>query len=257
MRYPAFAALAALPFPEQLRRLRDPEVRARILADEDPNDDIFKVIMSDPWDQVYVLGDPPDYEPDPARSLACLARARGCDPKALAYDLLLENDGTAFLLYAITGYADGHLEAVREMLLHPQSALGASDGGAHCRAICDAGVPTFMLTHWGRDRSRGARLPLEWLVRKQTRDTARLFGLADRGVLAPGYKADVNLIDFARLQVRSPHMVFDLPGGAPRLMQTADGYRATLVRGEVVVEDGVPTGAHPGRVIRGSQAAPA
>jgi N-acyl-D-aspartate/D-glutamate deacylase len=143
------------------------------------------------------------------------------------------------------------------MLLHPQSALGASDGGAHCRAICDAGVPTFMLTHWGRDRSRGARLPLEWLVRKQTRDTARLFGLADRGVLAPGYKADVNLIDFARLQVRSPHMVFDLPGGAPRLMQTADGYRATLVRGEVVVEDGVPTGAHPGRVIRGSQAAPA
>jgi len=251
MRFPTFEALAGLPFAEQLQRLRDPEFKARVLADQDPNDDVFKLVMTDPWDKVYVLGDPPNYEPDPARSLANLARAAGRDPQELAYDLLLEDDGKAFLLYAITGYADGDLEAVRRMLLHPQSALGASDGGAHCRAICDAGVPTFMLTHWGRDRTRGEQLPLEWLVRKQTQDTARLFGLGDRGVLAPGYQADVNLIDFASLQVRAPHLVFDLPGGAPRLMQTADGYRATLVRGEVIVEGGEPTGAHPGRVVRG------
>ncbi len=251
MRFPTFATLEGLPFAEQLRHLRDPEFKARVLADHDPNDDVFKFVMTDPWDKVYVLGDPPNYEPDPARSLAHLARAAGRDPQEFAYDLLLEDDGKAFLLYAITGYADGNLEAVRRMLLHPQSALGASDGGAHCRAICDAGVPTFMLTHWGRDRTRGEQLPLEWLVRKQTQDTARLFGLGDRGVLAPGYQADVNLIDFDALQVRAPHLVFDLPGGAPRLMQTADGYRATLVRGEVIVEQGEPTGAYPGRVVRG------
>ena len=251
MRFPTFATLEGLPFTEQLRHLRDPEFKARVLADHDPNDDVFKLVMTDPWDKVYVLGDPPNYEPDPARSVAHLARGAGRDPQEFAYDLLLEDDGKAFLLYAITGYADGHLEAVRRMLLHPQSALGASDGGAHCRAICDAGVPTFMLTHWGRDRTRGEQLPLEWLVRKQTQDTARLFGLGDRGVLAPGYQADVNLIDFDTLQVRAPHLVFDLPGGAPRLMQIADGYRATLVRGEVIVEQGEPTGAYPGRVVRG------
>jgi N-acyl-D-aspartate/D-glutamate deacylase len=254
-RYPSFAAISSLPFDQQLARLRDPAFKARLLAEEDPNDDVFKLLMSSPWDKVYVLGDPPSYEPDPEQCLARLAARAGRDPLEMAYDLMLEDDGRAFLLFAITGYADGHLEAVRTMLLHPQSAIGAGDGGAHCRAICDAGVPTFMLTHWGRDRVRGERLPLEWLVRKQTHDTARLFGLDDRGLLAPGMKADVNLIDFERLRAHVPRIVFDLPGGAPRLMQTAEGYRATLVAGEVVAENGVATDARPGRLVRGGRCA--
>jgi N-acyl-D-amino-acid deacylase len=255
-RYRSFEALAGMSQDERMKRLRDPQFKAQLLAEEDPNQDAFALVMQSCWSHTYALGDPPDYEPDPSQSLAAIAAREGRDPKELAYDLMLQDDGKAFLLFAVLGYADGHLEAIRTMLEHPTSALGASDGGAHCRAICDAGMPTFMLTHWTRDRSRGAHLPLEWVVKKQTSDTARLFGLNDRGLLAPGYKADVNVVDYDRLRIGLPQFVFDLPAGAPRLIQKADGYLATLVSGEIVARDGEDTGARPGRLIRGWRQAP-
>jgi N-acyl-D-aspartate/D-glutamate deacylase len=156
-------------------------------------------------------------------------------------------------MLAILSYSDGDLEALREMLEHPASAFGLGDGGAHCGAICDASMTTFLLTHWVRDRSRGPRLPIEWVVRKMTRDTAWLYGLRDRGVVAPGMKADLNVIDWDRLELALPELVHDLPAGARRLVQRARGYEATLVSGIVTMREGEHTGALPGRVIRGPQ----
>jgi len=173
----------------------------------------------------------------------------------VAYDLLLEREGRELLYFPLLNYSDGDFEPIREMLLHPQAVLGLSDGGAHCGIICDASMPTFLLTHWVRDRHRGERLPLEWAVRMQTRNTARLFGLDDRGVLAPGFQADVNLIDFEALRLAPPEMIFDLPAQGRRLVQRASGYRTTLAHGEVIFEDGEPTGALPGKLIRGPQSA--
>ncbi len=164
---------------------------------------------------------------------------------------MLEQDAGHLLLTPFFNFAYGNHDAIREMLLHPAGVSGLSDGGAHCFMICDASVPTFMLTHWARDRSRGPGLPLEYAVRKQTSDTARLFGLGDRGVLAAGKKADVNIIDFDRLTLRMPHMAHDLPAGGARLLQEADGYVATIVSGEVTRRHGVDTGARPGRLVRG------
>jgi N-acyl-D-aspartate/D-glutamate deacylase len=156
-------------------------------------------------------------------------------------------------MFALLGYSYGNLDDMREMLLHPNAALGLSDGGAHCGVICDASVPTFMLTHWARDRARGERLPLEVVVKKMTADTARLYGLGDRGVVAAGMKGDLNVIDYDRLALRLPQLVFDLPGKARRLIQRADGYDATVVSGEVTMRDGEPTGARPGRLVRGAR----
>jgi N-acyl-D-aspartate/D-glutamate deacylase len=164
---------------------------------------------------------------------------------------MLAHDGRELLMFALLGYSYGNLDAMREMLLHPDAALGLSDGGAHCGVICDASIPTFMLTHWVRDRARGPQLPLPLVVRKMTRDTAALYGLGDRGVVAPGLRADLNLIDFERLQLRLPELVCDLPGGARRLVQRADGYVATIVAGETTMADGQDTAARPGRLVRG------
>jgi len=252
----SFLPLADKPPSEWLPSLRNPDFKAKLLAEHDPNSDAFAIILANCWESTYELGDPPDYEPSPEQSIAARARRLGREPADLAYDLMLEKDASNFLLFAVVGYPDGNLEAVREMMLHPRAVIGASDGGAHCRAICDAGVPSFLLTHWVRDRQRGGRLPLEWVVRKQTRDTAALYGLFDRGVIAPGYRADINLIDIATLQLGQPHLVHDLPAGAPRLVQKARGYVATFVRGEVVMREGEETGARPGRLIRGPQNAP-
>ena len=206
--------------------------------------------------KIFPLGDPPDYEPAPETSVAAIASRVGRDAEEVIYDLMLERDGRALLMIAVYGYSRGSLESIREMLAHPRSAFGLGDGGAHCGAICDASMTTFLLTHWVRDRARGPRLPLEGMVRKMTRDTAELYGLRDRGVLAPGYRADLNLIDFANLALEAPYVAYDLPAGARRLVQRARGYRATLVRGEVVFRDGEETGARPGRLIRGAQPAP-
>ncbi|MSO64952.1 MAG: D-aminoacylase [Alphaproteobacteria bacterium] len=250
-RHPSFKELERLPWPERLRRLRDPQTRARILADHDPNDDAFHNIMKRCWGGTYELGEPLDYEPDPVNSVATRARRQGIDPAALGYDLLLGEDGTAVLYFTAFNYADGDMETIRELLVHPLAVLGGGDGGAHVAYICDASVPTFMLTHWVRDRARGARLPLEWVVRKQAFDNACLYGFFDRGLVRPGMKADLNLIDFDALRLAKPYFANDLPAGALRLNQGAAGYVATYVAGEVVQRDGQETGARPGRLVRG------
>jgi len=169
------------------------------------------------------------------------------------YDALMDQDGKGLLYFPLFGYATGRFDAIEETMLHPQTGLSLADGGAHCGAICDAGTPTFMLMHWARDRKRGPRLPLEFVVRRQTMDTAHQYGLFDRGVLAPGRKADVNVIDFEHLDLEPPHMRYDFPAGGRRLYQSARGYGATLVAGQVIFENGEATGELPGHLIRGAK----
>jgi N-acyl-D-aspartate/D-glutamate deacylase len=197
------------------------------------------------------LGDPPDYEPPADASIAAIAARAGVDPEAVLYDHMLDDDGRALLFFPVLNYADGSAEPIREMILHPRSVLGLGDGGAHCGILCDASMTTFTLTHWVRDRRRGARIALEAAVRALTRDPAALYGLDDRGVLRPGAKADVNVIDFDRLGLRLPEMAYDLPGGARRVVQRTTGYDATILSGRVVSRDGAPTGVRPGRLVRG------
>jgi N-acyl-D-amino-acid deacylase len=247
---PTYMELQDLPLSERMARLRDPEVRARLLAEEPSADHPLSALLTFPLDRVFPLGDPPDYEPAPEQSIAARAARAGREPKEMVYDLMLEDDGRELLMWAVLNYAGGDSEPVREMLLHPASVLGGSDGGAHCGAICDASTPTSMLTHWARDRTRGERLPLPFVVKKQSADTARSFGLIDRGVVQPGFKADVNLIDDANLTLGRPEMAYDLPGGARRFTQRARGYVATIVSGEIVLEHDEETGARPGRLVR-------
>jgi N-acyl-D-aspartate/D-glutamate deacylase len=255
---PAYAPYRAMPRAERIARLRDPEVKRAILASRPDVSGLpgaGAMIMS-AFHMMFPLGDPPDYEPGPERSIAALARRDGRDPRELAYELMLERDGRGLIYLPILGYAGGDFEAIRAMMMHPSAVFGLSDGGAHCGLVCDASVPTFLLTHWVRDRTRGERIPLERVVESQTRRTARFYGLADRGVIAPGMKADLNVIDFDALQIHAPEMVYDLPAGARRLVQKIDGYRHTILSGEVTFEDGEPSGALPGRLVRGPQRAP-
>ncbi|MEL6956534.1 MAG: amidohydrolase family protein, partial [Pseudomonadota bacterium] len=184
-------------------------------------------------------------------------KARGQSNEEVALDLMLESDGRGMLYLPFLNYAQGTLDPCREMLMSEAALPGLSDGGAHVGMICDGSFPTTMLTHWTRDRSRGERLPLEYVVRKQTRDTAAWVGLSDRGVLAPGYRADLNIIDYDRLELHTPTIQHDLPSGGRRLMQRASGYVATIVAGETILRHGTATGAKPGRLVRGAQAAPA
>ena len=253
-RCPAYLELAGLPLAERVVRLADSETRARILAEDplppDPAD-AFGDFYDFAPENLYLLGDRPDYEPAPEQSLAAVARQRGADPRGVLYDLLLEQEGRAFLLYVVMNYPGQDLEAVREMVVHPQSVLGLSDAGAHCGSVCDGSAPTSMLTHWCRDRRSGEGLPLPWMVRALSSEPAALFGLRDRGLLQPGMKADVNVIDFEALACEPPEMRYDLPTGARRLAQRARGYAYTLLSGEVIREAGVDTGARPGRLVRG------
>ena len=249
---PTYQKLAALPLDQRVAALRKPEVRAAILAEQDPDNPIMRVVQTR-FDRVFVIGDPPDYEPAPEQSVAAIAAREGRAEEDVMYDLLLEDEGRVLLMHALLGYSYGNLDDMREMILDPNAALGLSDGGAHVGAICDASIPTFMLTHWTRDRSRGERLPLELVVQKQSRDTAWLYGLRDRGVVAPGFRADLNLIDYDRLRLHRPELVHDLPGGARRLVQRADGYVATFVAGEQTWSEGDDTGARPGRLVRGAR----
>ena len=245
---PTMIALAALPLDDLVAELRKPAVRQAILTEADTFPMPAYIGMG--RDRIFTLGDPPDYEPAPDTSIAAMAAGRGIDADELMYDLLLARDGRELLLRPLVGYSDLTLDPVREMLLEPSTVLGVGDGGAHVRVICDASTPTSMLTHWVRDRSRGAKLPIETVVHKMTKNNADLYGFADRGVVAPGTRADLNVIDMQRLTLHAPEFRSDLPGGAARLVQTAEGYVATLVAGTVTRRNDADTGARPGALVR-------
>ncbi len=255
---PEFEPLRELDPAERLERLRDPALRETLV---NSNPDVSSIpgpvaMIVAAFQMMYPLGDPPNYEPGPEDSLAAIAEREGRSPREVAYDLMMERGGKGLIYLPLLGYANGDLEAIRAMMEHPASIFSLSDGGAHCGLICDASVPTYLLTHWVRDRKRGERIPLEAIVENQTSRTARFYGMEDRGVIAPGMKADVNVIDFDALHIHAPEMVYDLPAGGRRLVQQIDGYRYTVQSGEVTFEDGEPTGALPGRLIRGPQPAP-
>ena len=248
--HPTYRELAALPLAERVARLREPSVRAALLGDEmSTSNSIAKTLMSR-WELMFPLGADPDYEPAPVSSAAAVAAATGRRPEEVVLDWLLERDGKALIFAPLASYVDGDHEAIREMMVHPNSTLGLSDGGAHCGLICDASFPTYLLTHWVRDRTRGERIPLEQAVHLQTGRTAATYGFTDRGTIEVGKRADLNLIDLEHLTLHAPEMVFDLPAGGRRLVQKADGYRATVVAGEVTFVDGVATGARPGGLVR-------
>jgi N-acyl-D-amino-acid deacylase len=249
----SYRPLAKLSPMERVARMRDPKVRAEILADSPAVRERDTLGLVTNFDNFFPMGDPPDYEPVAELSIGVRARRMGVTPQELSYDTLLEREGRE-VLYVPRSYSGYNLDPYREMLTKANSILSLSDGGAHCGAICDANMPTYILSHWTRDRSRGEKLPLEFAVKLQTSETARLYGLNDRGVLAEGKKADINLIDFANLRVCAPEMVYDLPAGGRRFISRAEGYKHTIVSGEVVFQDGQPTGAMPGKVVRGGQA---
>ncbi|MGJ5010089.1 N-acyl-D-amino-acid deacylase family protein [Bradyrhizobium oligotrophicum] len=250
--HPSYQAIAHLPLAERVARMRDPQVRAAILSEQaSATDD--PLFFKPNYDKMYLLGDPPDYEQPPERSLGAQARARGARPEELAYDAMLTDGGRGMLYVPFLNYADGNLDATYEMLRDPRSVPGLSDGGAHCGIICDASFPTYLLTHWTRDRKRGDRLSIPFVVAAQSRKTALSVGLDDRGLIAPGYKADVNVIDYDRLHLHPPKVHYDLPVGGRRLMQEVDGYDATIVSGVVTRRHGEATGARPGRLVRGAR----
>ncbi|MBS0429129.1 MAG: amidohydrolase family protein [Proteobacteria bacterium] len=252
----SYLPLAALPLDERVARLHDPQVRARLLREvalpsADPQD---RRLVA--FERIFPFGDPPDYEPPQSASIAAEAARQGGSPAEVAYDLLLRDGGRAFLFAPFANFVDYDLEVCREMLRDPNTVVGLGDGGAHVSVISDGSFPSYLLAHWGRDRAHG-RFDLGWLVKRQTSDTARAVGLNDRGIIAPGMKGDLNVIDMSRLALAAPEMVADLPAGGRRLLQRVRGYVATVVSGVVTYRDGTPTGALPGRLVRGAQARPA
>jgi N-acyl-D-aspartate/D-glutamate deacylase len=253
---PSYEALMDLPFDERIEKMREPAVREAILSETVEYDDPLSAYVMSSFHKLFPLGSPPNYEPAEEDSIAGIAEREGRGADEVLYERMLEKDGRELLLFPLLNYSDGNCDPIYEMIHHPRAALGLGDGGAHCGIICDASIPTFMLSHWVRDRQRGKRVPVELAVQRMTSDAARLYGLRDRGVIAPGYKADLNLIDLGEVALELPVMVFDLPAGGRRLIQRAKGYRATLVNGEVTMRDGEPTGALPGGLVRGAQSEP-
>lgn len=247
---PSYKAIAHLPLAERVAALRDPAMRARILSEDPVAGSSFPLITRLSYERMFPFGDPPDYAPPREASLAARAQQAGVSAAALAYDTLLAEDGHGFIFAPLTNFADYTLSASGECLRHPNAVVGLSDGGAHVGFISDGSFPTFLLTHWGKREG----IPLPELIRRQTSDTARAAGLGDRGVLAPGMKADLNVIDPDSLALQAPRMVADLPAGGRRLLQRARGYRATVVAGAVTYRDGEATGALPGRLVRRDQA---
>ncbi len=256
--YSTFHEIMPRTLDAQVAALKDPDFRARLLAEnvEYKEGEISTQLFS--WfHKMFRLGSPPDYEPAPEDSVAAHAEREGRDPREVLLDWMAEDDGKALIYFPLMNYLPGDLSFVEQMLKHPNTAFGLSDGGAHVGIICDSSFPTTLLTHWGRDRTRGEKLPLEWIISGQTKRTAELVGLYDRGVLAPGMKADVNVIDFDNLTMNRPEIVYDLPAGGKRFVQKTRGYTATIVSGVVAFREGEPTGALGGKLIRGSQARPA
>ena len=255
MKSELYREMSDLPLAERAARMADPAIKAKILDQSgvDRSAPLVGARLINKFDSMYVLGDPPEYEPNPDDSVGATAARRDVDPASLAYDLLLENEGRAFLYMPTLNFADGNLDVVREQLLHPAAVPGLSDGGAHVGTICDVSFPSTLLQWWGRDRPHG-RIPIETIFHKQCRATAETVGLHDRGMLAPGYKADVNVIDFDALRLHAPEMHYDLPAGGKRLLQRVDGYRHTFVSGVEIMADSEATGELPGRLVRGAQA---
>ncbi|HEY1931685.1 MAG TPA: amidohydrolase family protein [Acetobacteraceae bacterium] len=251
---PSYQALLKLPPEERIRRLQDPAMRAQILS-EAPSPELiqrltqFRQRITTSWHRMFPMGDPPNYEPDASESVAAIASRTNHTPDEIAYDYLAAG-AEKFLFFPIVGYNEDNHDIIRTMLTDDATILGLSDGGAHCSSIVDASVPSWMLIHWARDRSRGERLPLELVVKRQTSETANFFGFHDRGVLAEGKKADVNVIDYEALRLHVPEVRYDLPKNGRRLVQRVDGYRATLVSGVTTFENGEYTGATPGRLVR-------
>lgn len=247
---PSFSEVAGLPLAERTAALADPARKARILAQQTGPGFMRLFRLMDEGRKIWLMTDPPNYEPDPADSLNAQALRRGVDPWSYIYDVLLQHDGKALLYTPFANYAENNLDCCRDMILHKDTVMGLGDGGAHVGTICDASFITSLLTHWGRDRSRGEGIDLPTLVKCQTQDTARAVDLTDRGTLQPGMRADLNIIDFDNLNVRLPEMVNDLPAGGARLQQRADGYVMTIVNGEPTYIDGDATDALPGRLLR-------
>jgi N-acyl-D-amino-acid deacylase len=252
----SFRPYADLPPAERVAQLRRPEVREAIVTERPELSGLAAFVVA-AFHKLFPLGDPPEYEPAPDHSVTAIATREGRTPQEVTYDLMMDQDGRGLLYLPVLGYSHGDFGALHAMLDRPDTVLGLGDGGAHCGLLCDASLPTYMLSHWVRDRSRGERLGLEQAVHKQTRSTAALYGFDDRGLLAPGYLADLNVIDLDALAIEPPVMVYDLPAGGRRLIQRARGYTATVKRGAVVREDDEATGERPGRLLRGAQPAPA
>ncbi len=248
--HPTYKAIAHLPLDARVAELRRPEIRSALLAEVPATKNRIGLTLMSRFELFFPLGDVPDYEPHPSTSAAAVAAATGRTPQEVMLDWMLGRDGRALIFAPLASYIDGDHEAIREMITHPTTVMGLSDGGAHCGLICDASMPTYLLTHWARDRHRGPKLSLEAAVRLQTSRTASVFGLHDRGELVPGKRADINVIDLHGLRLREPEMVFDLPAGGRRLIQRADGYVATFVRGQQTFAHGTPTGERPGRLVR-------
>ncbi len=253
--YPAYAEIEDAPLAEKMAKLSDPAFRARMLSEEPSSDHPFVQSLIRQFDQMFPLGDVPDYEPTPDKMLGAQAKARGKSVEEVALEYLMADGGrgpgTGMLLFPFLNYANGSLDPSYAMMQHPNSVMGLSDGGAHMGTICDGSFSTTLLQHWTRDRTRGPKLDLPFVIKAQTAETARAVGLSDRGLLKPGMKADINVIDHAGLRLHAPEIAHDLPGGGRRLLQRADGYVATVVSGETVYENGQPTGALPGRLVRG------
>ena len=252
---PAYIEIKDLPLAERVKRLKDADVRARILGPERDDSEGFGSMLDNEFmlKKIFPLGDPPDYEPGPEQSIWAIAKREGKKADEVLYDYMLQDEGKELLLLTFFNYSDGNLDPFHELLNDDRAVVSLGDGGAHCGVICDASLQTFMLTHWARDRKRGPTVSVEHAVHSMTQDTARVYGLLDRGVIAPGYKADFNVIDFDSLSLGRPEMAYDLPAGARRLLQKSRGYDATIVSGEVVMRDGEATSARPGRLIRGAQ----
>jgi len=252
---PGWAALEGLPFDDRVARLCNSEVRAALIAEEPAPDNLFALVARN-WEWIFPLGDPPVYEPAPSESVAARAAAAGVTPAEIAYDLMLGKGGRAILYNALGNFHEGRLDTVHALMKRRDVVIGLGDGGAHYGAICDASYPTFMLTYWTRDRE-GARLSLAEAVHALARRPAETVGLYDRGLLRPGHKADANVIDLDRLRLHAPEVRYDLPAGGRRLDQQANGYRATIVSGQLIQRDDRPTSARPGRLVRGAQPMPA
>tara|TARA_R110001606_G_scaffold127847_1_gene262225 strand:- start:19190 stop:20917 length:1728 start_codon:yes stop_codon:yes gene_type:complete len=254
--HPTYRAIKDLPLPERVAALRRPEVRERLLSEVALTRSQLIGELQQKYDQMYVLSEPLDYEPTPDRSVASMAYRRGIPPEEMALDIMLENEGKGMLYLTFLNYAGASLDPSYEMLSSSATLPGLSDGGAHVGMICDGSFPTSMLIHWTRDRTRGPRLTLEEIVRKQSHDTAHWVGLRDRGLLKQGYRADINVIDYDHLTLHLPEVRYDLPSGGRRLHQAASGYRATIVAGKITGREDKSTGARAGRLVRGERRSP-